>query len=145
MMNEGPSHPKQLKPQITPHKTYQDDFSSGRGNALQAVVASIFGLQLSRVPNFIETSEGYEAAIKRFCKNGGIDCTKITLPGSDDSILERYDGNLCILRGKSPRGAFGHVVVARRVGTGFEMMHDPHPEGTFLDVEETFGWCMFFA
>mmetsp|Transcript_17114 Transcript_17114/g.25398 ORF Transcript_17114/g.25398 Transcript_17114/m.25398 type:complete len:141 (-) Transcript_17114:464-886(-) len=138
----------QLRPQTsTPHKICQDDFSPGRGNALQAAVASIFGLDLKKVPNFIEMPEGYEAAIQKFCQEGGSDCIKIALQTSDNdsSALERYNGNLCILRGKSPRGDFGHVVVAKRVGDGFEMMHDPHPDGTFLDEGEKFGWCMFFA
>jgi hypothetical protein len=35
-------------------KVYQDDFSPGRGNALQSAVASIFNLALKDVPNFIK-------------------------------------------------------------------------------------------
>ena len=162
-------------------KVYQDDFSPARGNALQAAVASIFGLALHDVPNFIESPQGYDASIKCFyhertktissSSDGGVDggvCTKIKLekmPSSnDDDNLYRgekknsIDGNdnnthledfidkICILRGKSPRGDFGHVVVARyNKGGRFEMMHDPHPEGTFLDESEEFGWCMFFT
>ena len=47
-------------------KVYQDDFSSAKGNALQAAVASIFDLSLDQVPNFIESPEGYESAIETF-------------------------------------------------------------------------------
>jgi hypothetical protein len=139
---------QRIKPLSTPIKIYQDDFSPGKGNALQAAVASIFGLDLSKVPNFIEMPEGYKAAIRTFCHDRGSDCFKIKLSGgkSDGSsdILSEYNGKLCILRGKSPRGDFGHVVVAKREEGSFQMMHDPHPEETFLDEGEDAGWCMFF-
>lgn len=134
----------QIKPLSTPIKIHQDDFSPGKGNALQAAVASIFGLDLSKVPNFIEMPEGYEAAIRTFCHDHGSDCIKIALGDGGSECLSEHNGKLCILRGKSPRGDFGHVVVAKREEGAFEMMHDPHPDETFLDEVENFGWCMFF-
>eukprot|EP00986_Skeletonema_menzelii_P021459 scaffold34623_cov143-Skeletonema_menzelii.AAC.1 len=57
---------QRTKPLSTPIKIYQTDFSPGKENALQAAVASIFGLDLSKVPNFIEVPEGYEASIRTF-------------------------------------------------------------------------------
>lgn len=144
-MKDQSQSQQRIKPLSTPIKIYQDDFSPGKGNALQAAVASIFGLDLSQVPNFIEIPEGYESAIRTFCHDRGSDCIKIKLSdGGSDNILSEYNGKLCILRGKSPRGDFGHVVVAKRKEGAFEMMHDPHPEETFLDEAEGFGWCMFF-
>ena len=139
--------------QELPKKVFQDDFRPGRGNALQAAVASIFGLELASVPNFVELSEGYESAIQSFCRDRDdrTSMVKIKLTSAGEEIEDadqhQYGGKLCILRGKSPRGDFGHVVVARRnskVG-GFEMIHDPHPNETFLDESEKFGWCMFFV
>ena len=47
-----------MKPLSTPTKVYQDDFTPAQGNALQAAVASIFGLSLQDVPNFIVMKEG---------------------------------------------------------------------------------------
>mmetsp|Transcript_7193 Transcript_7193/g.16256 ORF Transcript_7193/g.16256 Transcript_7193/m.16256 type:complete len:149 (-) Transcript_7193:331-777(-) len=133
-----------------PRKVFQDDFRPGRGNALQAAVASIFGLELSDVPYFVELPEGYESAIRSFSHDRNRSCIKIRL---DDGVQldEKYGGRLCLLRGKSSRGDFGHVVVARRdndkslVVGEFQMMHDPHPDETFLDESEQFGWCMFFV
>ena len=62
------------------------------------------------------------------------------------AIPDEYNDTICILRGKSPRGDFGHVVVAKYVdGGAFEMVHDPHPCGNFLDKAESYGWCLFFA
>jgi len=157
--------------QELPKKVFQDDFRPGRGNALQAAVASIFGLELANVPNFVELPEGYESAIQSFCCDRDRDrddrtttsMVKIKLTTAaaaaageeeiededkdEDDHNHQYGGKLCVLRGKSPRGDFGHVVVARRnkVGDGFEMIHDPHPDETFLDESEKFGWCMFFV
>lgn len=149
-----------------PARVHQDDFSPARGNALQAAVASIFGLALHDVPNFIEAPEGYDESMSAFYRgrtSGGGLCTKIKLErsssdngddyayrgtseGDGGNPLDRFVNKICVLRGKSPRGDFGHVVVARYGGRGkFEMMHDPHPEGTYLDESEAFGWCMFFA
>lgn len=160
-----------------PSKVYQDDFSPSRGNALQAAVASIFGLVLQDVPNFIDAPEGYDASIRSFYQEIISDdeeddrvglCTKIQLEQSsssdnnlyiekkakeegqdDEKDANKLDGfvdRICVLRGKSPRGNFGHVVVARyKKGGEFEMIHDPHPQNTFLDMSESFGWCMFFT
>jgi len=128
-----------------PKPVHQDNFDPGRGNALQAVIAALFGLTLEEVPNFIEIPTGYETAIKSFCGTGGIEITKVNLAGDAVSHLSNYDGKLCCLRGKSPRGDFGHVVVAKLNGGKFEFIHDPHPDGTMLDTREDFGWCMFFS
>ncbi|KAL9182656.1 hypothetical protein ACHAXT_013308 [Thalassiosira profunda] len=131
-----------------PSKVFQDDFSPAKGNALQAAVASIFGLPLQSVPNFIASPEGYEAAIASFYRQRNADgrCVKIKLNGDANKIPAKHNGDICILRGKSPRGDFGHVVVARHRADGaFEMVHDPHPDGTFLDASEAYGWCLFFT
>ena len=142
---------------MTPQRVqvYQDDFSPGKGNALQAAVASIFGLSLDDLPNFIESPEGYEAAMRQFCsysegEGNSLNCVKVKLNGDDYGRIvvdSSYYGRLCILRGRSPRGNFGHVVVAKFTDGGkFEMIHDPHPEETFLDNDsEKPSWCMFFV
>jgi hypothetical protein len=140
---------------------HQTSFSPGRGNALQAAVASNLGLDLDQVPNFIEMPNGYEAAIREFWQEQqhGLNCIKINLVVDNIDARSDHDinssstalciGKLCLLRGKSPRGDFGHVVVAKRMedttasNQQFQMVHDPHPDSTFLDESEAFGWCMF--
>ena len=139
------SIPPSLTILSTPTSIHQDNFDPGRGNALQAVIASMFGLSLKEVPNFIEMPVGYETAIKEFCSAGGIGATKINLIGDGLNQISIYAGKLCCLRGKSPRGDFGHVIVARLYNEKFEFVHDPHPDGTMLDASEKFGWCMFFS
>lgn len=125
-------------------QVYQNDFSPAKGNALQAAVASIFDLSLDEVPNFIQSPDGYESAIKTFYKQREPDGQCIKIVFTKDIIQNVYLDRICILRGKSPRGDFGHVVVARYTKGSFEMIHDPHPDGTFLDKSESFGWCLFF-
>lgn len=143
------------EPRLRYRSVLQDDFRPGRGNALQACVASLFGLELEDVPNFITLPEGYEQAIRAFCAVRRVTCEKMAV----EDIPETFDGRMCILRGASPRGDFGHVVVARYVGScdtslhkmvltgngAFRLVHDPHPEGTFLDEGEGCGWALFFG
>lgn len=146
-----------------PSKVFQDDFTPSKGNALQACVASLLGHDsLRRVPNFVTLECGYEQGIYNTLKENNADCTALKLScsccdnnGDIDVVDGKFGGRLCILRGKSPRGAYGHVVVARIVDNNsnkasddgkyqFEMIHDPHPSGTFLDESEAFGWYMVF-
>eukprot|EP00756_Hemistasia_phaeocysticola_P065214 Hpha_TRINITY_DN8397_c1_g1::TRINITY_DN8397_c1_g1_i1::g.154197::m.154197 len=125
-------------------KVMQTDFSPGKGNALQACVASILGVGLDGVPNFIELPS-YEAGIKEAAEKAGFEARKM----KPADLSPSYVGCLCLVRGKSPRGAFGHVVVGRVVGgaekPGVELLHDPHPDGSMLDPVEEFGWVMPFT
>lgn len=213
-----------LRPLYTPRRVYQNNFIRGKGNAIQAAVASIFGLTLLDVPNFVEMPDKYDVSIGKFysqrsegkgrciritfgdstCKETsckGHNMTLINSPhtrrkrspeelervaaigencmsklysvlnddrmtmaqlegfnrrlnelvqgtllslnmsGSCNCMVSRkydvpgeYNDQICILRGKSPRGDFGHTVVARHLSNGkFEMLHDPYPDGDFLD------------
>ena len=222
-----------FRPLFTPRRVYQNNFVRGKGNALQAAVASIFGLTLLDVPNFVEMSEMYEVSITNFIRESGGTgrCVKILLGWSpslcnrptthtkpicsseivlkrspeeeqrvaaikencinmlnsvlDDkrmaigdlegfnrrlkelvegtllplkcdcvpdnsfipknTIPKECNNKICILRGKSPRGDFKHVVVARHLADGnFEMLHDPYPDGDFLDLTQGYDWCLFF-
>jgi hypothetical protein len=52
---------------------------------------------------------------------------------------------LCLLTGKSPRGGHSHAVVARVAanGAGFELVHDPHPDGG--GIEGNGNWAGFLV
>mmetsp|Transcript_14877 Transcript_14877/g.19533 ORF Transcript_14877/g.19533 Transcript_14877/m.19533 type:complete len:148 (+) Transcript_14877:93-536(+) len=132
----------------TPSLVRQDNFSPAKGNALQACIASLFHLKLNDVPNFIELDVGYEQGIRDFlASRSNIRMRKVPLEQGCSLMGEEEEskGKLCLLRGKSPRGEFGHVVVAKVCeNVGFEMVHDPHPDDTFLDKTERYGWCMLF-
>ena len=126
--------------QKNPKTVRQTDFSAGKGNALQACVASLFGLELDRVPNFITADIGYFPAIQQF-----LQASKYTVRKCNLSERTKDAEKLCLLRGKSPRGSHGHVVVARILSSGeFEFVVDPHPDDTYLDKSENYGWYMVF-
>ena len=124
-------------------RVHQDDMTAGSGNALQACVCSLVGAALEAAPNFVK-EPSYEAAIGAFLAPRNLRAEKIKLPSDG---LARFAGRLAILRGKSPRGDFGHVVVARCSGgngADWAPVFDPHPDSTFLSRDEPYGWAMFF-
>ena len=125
-----------------PIEVYQDDFTPSKGNALQACVASIFGKTLNDVPNFITLDVGYEEGIREYVK----DFYKVEKKTFDSIHEQTKDvGKICIVRGKSTRGDFGHVVVGKmKINGEVEMIHDPHPDNAFLDKNTPFGWYMVF-
>lgn len=145
-MAKHTSQRKSLVLSKEPLPILQDDFSPSKGNALQACVASIFGQPLADVPNFIALECGYLDGIQNYVDdNYTVRKTNLNSSSDDDDIMEKDVGKICILRGKSPRGNFGHVVVATIKGSRlFEFIHDPHPDSNFLDPAEAFGWYIVF-
>eukprot|EP00039_Didymoeca_costata_P031455 m.34850 g.34850 ORF g.34850 m.34850 type:complete len:145 (+) comp8789_c1_seq1:234-668(+) len=126
----------------------QDNFSPGKGNALQVCFAAMFGMDIASVPNFIEDDNGYESGIRAFLESEVNEhkytMKKVSPPVFDTDKSENLP-KLCILRGKSPRGNHAHVVVAESLGGDqFKFVMDPHPDNTFLDTAEPFGWAMVF-
>ncbi|OQR90783.1 hypothetical protein THRCLA_22512 [Thraustotheca clavata] len=116
----------------------QTDFTAAKGNALQACVASLRQLQLEDVPNFIVDPEGYMTAISRWLATQKLTFVKVNLDqdGTIPSDTSPFEPQCyVILRGKSPRGDFGHVVVAQVDATGrqFHPVMDPHPSNDNID------------
>ncbi|OQR87221.1 hypothetical protein ACHHYP_09345 [Achlya hypogyna] len=116
----------------------QTDFTAAKGNALQACFAALCGAELKDLPNFIAAPEGYMVAINQWLAPQACAFTKFNL-ASDGSLPTENEalapGSFVILRGKSPRGDFGHVVVACVDASGrtFSAVMDPHPDDKYLD------------
>ncbi|KAL1506964.1 hypothetical protein AB1Y20_007828 [Prymnesium parvum] len=125
-------------------RVLQTDMTPQRGNALQACVASLLHLELSAVPNFILDPAGYWPAMLSHAASVGLSLAKLPLP-EGKLPFPSCPGTLCILRGLSPRGAHGHVVVGRVAADGLsiEPVHDPHPDSTFLHGPAE--WCAFYT
>lgn len=85
-----------------------------RGNCQQAATASLLGLDLSEVPNFIEQPQGFWQSFFEFLTSRGLEA--IDLEG--DRHLDCYH----LAYGPSARGV-SHAVVYR-MG---KLAHDPHP------------------
>ena len=93
---------------------FYDKEKGTKGNCLQAAVASILGLSLHEVPNFMEAEEGFWPAYHRFLEKHGY-------------IVFEPRGNVepeCfyIAHGESPRGIMHSVVYFDG-----KLAHDPHP------------------
>lgn len=121
----------------------QTILEAGRGNALQACVASLLELSLEDVPNFLESPDYLESLnqwlslrSQAFLK---VDLTDGRLP------YPAAAGLLCLLAGPSPRGTHRHVVLGRTLKNpagGFEILHDPFPEAGNLAGPPQ--WAGFF-
>mmetsp|Transcript_39115 Transcript_39115/g.72912 ORF Transcript_39115/g.72912 Transcript_39115/m.72912 type:complete len:146 (+) Transcript_39115:53-490(+) len=107
----------------------QTIFTAGAGNALQAAVASIVREPLEKVPNFLEDPSGYDKACQAWLATRGMAWSKLVLEDGrlPADAAAASVGKLCVLRGTSPRGDHGHVVVARATPDGFHLLHDPFP------------------
>ena len=74
---------------------------------------------------------GYLDAVQVFLAPKGLGLLKVQLKEGKLSLPMGTARPLCLLTGKSPRGAHSHAVVARVAvdGAGFDLTHDPHPDG----------------
>lgn len=133
----------------------QIDFGDGTGDCFAACLASILDLPLEAVPNFrrIQTESNTSDMIldadqwlranhgKRFISiemyrwsegpdKGHCETRQVLL----NRTFNRNQDELVILSGESPRKNVDgstkyHCVVGRADCWGFEVVHDPHPEG----------------
>lgn len=98
------------------------------GNCVQASVASILGLELDEVPNFIkeypETPDFWDAVEDFFLEKGFV----LWLKGANLCLPVNY-----LAQGKTSRG-YHHMVV---MNDG-KLVHDPHPDRKgIIEVEHT--------
>ncbi len=106
----------------------QTMFGKDKGNCFQAVIASIFEMNIDEVPNFMEgvNQENAHVFVNRlneWLRPMGLYYLEVTGHLAGPCI--------CELSGKSPRGDFNHAVVGR----GSKVIHDPHPSDDGLEDE----------
>lgn len=111
---------------------YQTETAAGKGNALQACVASIFEQALEEVPNFIEFPSYADAIANYVQSNFDLTFVKINLPNGEMDFEVKHSP-LVLAAGKSPRGNFKHVVVGKIIGKQVELEHDPYENGGGLE------------
>jgi hypothetical protein len=134
---------------------FQTVVDAGRGNALQACVATALGVRdLSLVPNFIEAPD-YMASLSGFLELNvprlafvKVDLSKLLQPDPGQSSrlsLSTAPGTLCVLVGRSPRGEHKHCVLGRVAEDGctIKVVHDPFPQGG--GVVAPYSWAGFFV
>lgn len=96
-----------------------------RGNCQQAAVASLLGLSLDEVPNFIDQPEGFWPSFRKFIRSRGLD--EILFDGTERCFPCYY-----LAYGPSPRGV-SHAVVYKDGA----LAHDPHPSRAGILKVET--------
>ena len=122
----------------------QTDTTPSHGNALQACVASLLGLEMEAVPNFVAAPEGYWDAMLAHAATLGLSLLKVPLTNGKLGFASN-PSTRCLVRGDSPRGAHGHVVLAAVApdGVSLQDVHDPHPAGGFLASPAA--WAAFYV
>ena len=122
-------------------KVFQTIVDKGRGNCMQATVASLFGLTLDEVPNFIEF-ENHEkfpdtnhfVEMKKFYKKMGYGDDLAYINRKKDDTLElmikiaKFDGGIDgYLDATVPSQTFQDTYHSVVVDTDLNIIHDPNP------------------
>lgn len=104
---------------------FYDPEKGTRGNCQQAATASLLGLELHEVPNFMEEPPGFWQSFWEFLASRGLESIELSGPRHFDVYHLAY--------GPSPRGV-SHAVVYR----AGKLAHDPHfSRAGILEVETT--------
>lgn len=97
-------------------------FGPENGNCWAACIASILELPIDEVPNFGIKKTWFPDTWNWLLERGY--ASLYFGPGDARHVPYCYH----IVSGRSPRGDWGHAVVA----LGEKLVHDPHPDRTFL-------------
>ena len=142
-------------------KLDQTIMDAGKGNALQACIASYFDCDaVDDVPNFIADpgKQHYLQSINTWLslsQHPDLAFVKFELDNNRLTFPTR-SGTLVLVAGASPRGDFKHVALARvevvgaddddgeRLGFNFKIVHDPFP-GAVPPYLMTFEWVGMFV
>lgn len=120
-----------------------------KGDCFAACVASILEMRLDQVPNFCLAPDNcWWDQFQSWLDGYGMCALEVNITVVDGSakipIAWMTPGVFCILSGKSPRGDWLHSVVAITEGKDkFVFIHDPHPDGGYLDGPARY--ATFFA
>ena len=106
-------------------RVVQTRFGKGTGNCFQAVLASIFEIDINAIPYFQDADDWYSMFREWAVETLGLDPVDLGPDSSGEFLKPR---GYYIINGRSPRGNFDHSVV----GWNGEMVHDPHVDGTGL-------------
>jgi hypothetical protein len=112
----------------------QTIFGNGKGNCFPTCLASILEVPLEGTPNFCsDYPDTWWTETQKWLLVRGLVAIEVFLHDGLKCV-DWAPPVHCVLTGKSPRGDFLHCVVGRTSEFGgFEMVHDPHPDDTFID------------
>jgi len=107
------------------------------GNCQQAAIASVLGLPLDSVPHFCglysDNEERYDKTTEWLASQGfaSVSWDWDMIKPHIKSYYRLFGDSVFVTGGKSPRGDHQHAVIGRLTPSGgWELVHDPHPDGT---------------
>ena len=109
----------------------QNRFGWPGGNCYAAALASIFELSIDDMPDIGVNQEDYWQRWNEWFRSKGMELLILTFPTNG----EDYPG-FHVVTGRSPRAIEndkGERALHAVVYYGMKPVHDPHPDGTFLD------------
>jgi len=116
-------------------KVYQTIVDKDHGNCMQAVVASLFELELDDVPNFIEEEHWYWKMME-FYRERGYQCG--TVNGSLEYMRKaaEFDGGINgYFDATVPSKIFENGTHAVVVDVNLNIVHDPNPNELYLSCK----------
>ena len=121
-------------------KVYQTIVHKEHGNCMQAVVASLFELELDQVPNFIELGDKWFSEYMDFFKERGYDVCYIHRNRNHDTTqslinIAKFDGGIngyfdATVKSQTLEGVT-HAVV---INSDLNIVHDPNPNERALKL-----------
>jgi len=124
-------------------KVLQTIVDKGRGNCMQATVASLFDLELEQVPNFIELKENWFEVMCEFFRKNGCKSLNPFYKSSHTSSFYldalKHDGGVngyfyAVVPSQTfaPEDGVTHAVV---VDSELNIVHDPNPNQLALKLK----------
>ena len=118
-------------------KVYQTIVDKGRGNCLQAAVASLFEVGLSDVPHFIEHKDWYTRMAKFYSSKGNYEIMCLNPNGYLEmtrEILEHDMGINGYWCASVPSQTFENSTHAVIIDRDLNIVHDPNPNQKALEL-----------
>lgn len=125
------------------NKVYQTVVDPGKGNCMQAAIASLFNKELNEVPNFIELGDEWFLSMDKYYRDNGYpDVTPFHINrGSKKrevefvkTVLKHDQGVNGFFYAVVPSQTFKGVTHAVIVDTNLNIVHDPNPNGKALEL-----------
>ena len=116
-------------------KVYQTIVDKEHGNCMQAAVASLFDLELSEVPNFIEHGENWYNVFDDFIRKYGYEPNYISGNVHELYKIARFDNGVNgyfygVVNSQTFEGITHAVIVDRYLN----VVHDPNPNQKALSL-----------
>jgi len=121
-------------------KVYQTIVDKGNGNCMQAVVASLFDLELKDVPHFLEYGKKWYEVFDNFFIDKGYDNICYINRMDDDTLdfmkeIAHFDGGINgFLFGVINSQTYEDTTHAVVIDKDLNIIHDPNPNGKALSL-----------